>query len=121
MNTDATRHAARRHDLRVAAAIATTVVVLAGCGARPASTATGDTTATGSMTSPSAVAFPACMRAHGVPNWPDPTISAKGGRPVFDLSGAGIDPRSADTPQVLAKEAACRHQAGGAVPNLPTT
>jgi hypothetical protein len=62
-----------------------------------------------------------CLRSHGVPNWPDPTISAKGGRPVFDLSGGGIDPRSADTPQVLAKEAACRHQVGGSVPNLPTT
>jgi hypothetical protein len=62
-----------------------------------------------------------CLRSRGVPNWPDPTISAKGGRPVFDLSGAGIDPRSADTPQVLAKEAACRHEVGGPVPNLPTT
>jgi hypothetical protein len=62
-----------------------------------------------------------CLRGHGVPNWPDPTISAKGGRPVFDLTGAGIDPRSADTSQVLAKEAACRHQVGGSVPNLPTT
>jgi len=64
---------------------------------------------------------PQCLRAHGVPNWPDPTISAKGGRPVFDLTGAGIDPQSADTAQVLAKEAACRHQVGGSVPNLPTT
>jgi len=56
-----------------------------------------------------------------VPNWPDPTIGAKGGRPVFDLSGAGIDPQSAGTPQVLAKEAACRQQVRGPVPNLPTT
>jgi hypothetical protein len=62
-----------------------------------------------------------CLRSHGVPNWPDPTISAKGGRPVFDLTGAGIDPQSADTSQVLAKEAACRHQVGGSVPNLPST
>jgi hypothetical protein len=32
--------------------------------------------------------FARCLRSHGVPNWPDPTISAKGGRPVFDLSAA---------------------------------
>jgi hypothetical protein len=62
-----------------------------------------------------------CLRTHGVPNWPDPTISAKGGRPVFDLTGAGIDPESADTSPFLAKEAACRNQVGGGVPNLPTT
>ncbi|HEX3931939.1 MAG TPA: hypothetical protein VHW64_14640 [Nocardioides sp.] len=185
----------------MAAAIAATVLVLAGCGPGPASTDAGGTSATGSM-SPSAIAFSACMRghgvpsypdpdikgmpgradprqlgvspalfqvaertcrpllptdgslqqqtqrcvlfgecpqalvqqllaierqwaqclrAHGVPNWPDPVISAKGGRPVFDLSGAGMDPRSANTPQALAEEAACRQLVGSSVPNLPTT
>ncbi len=60
-----------------------------------------------------------CIRSQGVPNWPDPTISAKGGRPVFDLSDAGIDPRTADTSQFRAKDDECRHQAGGTVPVLP--
>ena len=33
--------------------------------------------------------FAQCMRSHGVPNWPDPTIGANGG-PVFKVSAAGI-------------------------------
>ena len=65
--------------------------------------------------------FAQCLRAHGVPNWPDPSVSAKGGRPVFDLSDAGIDPRSADTSQFRAKEDDCRRQVGVTVPALPTT
>jgi hypothetical protein len=60
-----------------------------------------------------------CMRSHGVPTWPDPTVGAKG-RPVFDLSGAGIDPQSTDSSQFQSKEAACRSLVGS-VPNLPVT
>jgi hypothetical protein len=33
--------------------------------------------------------FAQCMRSHGVPNWPDPTIGANGG-PIFKVSAAGI-------------------------------
>jgi hypothetical protein len=33
--------------------------------------------------------FAQCMRSHGVPNWPDPTIGP-GGQPVFDLTKVGI-------------------------------
>lgn len=62
-----------------------------------------------------------CMRNHGVPNFPDPSIGAKGGRPVFDLSSAGIDVQSTDSPQFAAKERACRNIPGGPVPNLPFT
>jgi hypothetical protein len=29
--------------------------------------------------------FAACMRAHGVPSWPDPTIDSQG-RPAFDIT-----------------------------------
>jgi hypothetical protein len=65
--------------------------------------------------------FARCLRSHGVSNWPDPTVSAKGGRPVFDLSDAGIDPQSADTPQFRAKEDDCQRQVGITVPALPTT
>jgi hypothetical protein len=62
-----------------------------------------------------------CMRSHGVPNWPDPSISAKGGRPVFDLSGAGIDTQSTDSPQFRSKERECRRLTGGDLPTLPYT
>ena len=62
-----------------------------------------------------------CLRSHGIPNWPDPIISAKGGRPVFDLSGAGIDPQSANSSQFRNTEYECQRLAGGPVPNLPST
>ena len=62
-----------------------------------------------------------CLRSHGIPNWPVPTISAKGGRPVFDLSGAGIHPQSANSSQFLSKEGECRSLVGGSVPILPDT
>jgi hypothetical protein len=62
-----------------------------------------------------------CMRSHGVPNWPDPSISPKGGRPVFDLGGAGIDTQSTDAPQFRSKDRDCRRLTGGSVPSLPFT
>jgi hypothetical protein len=65
--------------------------------------------------------YAGCMRSHGVPSWPDPSISPKGGRPVFDLSGAGIDPRSTDSPQFVSKDRECRRLHGGSVPSLPFT
>ena len=30
-----------------------------------------------------------CMRSHGVPNWPDPTLNSQG-MPVFNVTQAGI-------------------------------
>jgi hypothetical protein len=65
--------------------------------------------------------YAGCMRSHGVPSWPDPSISPKGGRPVFDLSGAGIDPQSTDSPQFVSKDRECRRLHGGSVPSLPFT
>ena len=46
--------------------------------------------------------FAACMRSHGVPNWPDPTLDR--GRAVFDPQAVGIDPNS---PQISAKMHDC--------------
>jgi hypothetical protein len=61
-----------------------------------------------------------CIRSHGLPNWPDPTVGAKG-RPVFDLSSAGIAPQSTDSSQFRATEGECRSLVGGSVPILPFT
>jgi hypothetical protein len=47
-----------------------------------------------------------CLRAHGFPNFPDPTVSGHGASE--NLSGAGIDPNS---PQFQAAETACEKQA----------
>jgi hypothetical protein len=60
--------------------------------------------------------FARCMRAHGVPNWPDPTIDSQG-RPVFavSISKDGFDPYS---PQIWAKGNACSRLMPG-LPGLP--
>jgi len=47
--------------------------------------------------------FARCMRAHGIPNWPDPGTD-RNGQPVFDIPG--IDP---DSPRVSNTADACTH------------
>jgi hypothetical protein len=60
--------------------------------------------------------FAHCMRSHGVPHWPDPTIDSEG-RPVFAISinKEGFDPHS---PQIMAKGDECSHLMPG-VPGAP--
>jgi hypothetical protein len=60
--------------------------------------------------------FAQCMRSHGVPNWPDPTIDSQG-RPVFaiSISKDGFDPYSS---QIWAKGNGCSHLMPG-LPGLP--
>ncbi len=48
--------------------------------------------------------FALCMRSHGVPNWPGPTLDQ--GRVVFDPQAAGIDTNS---PQISVKVHECEH------------
>ena len=52
-----------------------------------------------------------CMRAHGVPNWPDPTISANGG-PYFDLSGSGLTRAYTHSAQIERIAGQCGRQPG---------
>jgi hypothetical protein len=47
--------------------------------------------------------FARCMRAHGIPNWPDPTTD-RNGQPVFGIPG--IDP---DSPRVSNTADECTH------------
>jgi hypothetical protein len=75
------------------------------------STTTSDATSSGS-TAPGAdgsgpLAFARCMRAHGVPNFPDPHT---GRGPIFNT--AGIDPSS---PAFLTAQAKCQKLISGAV------
>jgi hypothetical protein len=52
-----------------------------------------------------ALAFSACMRAHGVPKFPDPQFGS-GGRVTMRIdASSGIDPRS---PQFQAAQKACQ-------------
>jgi hypothetical protein len=48
--------------------------------------------------------FARCMRSHGVPNWPDPTLDR--GRAIFDPQRVGID---ANAPQISTKVHECEH------------
>jgi hypothetical protein len=60
--------------------------------------------------------FARCMRSHGVPNWPDPSVGPQGGGVAFAISVSrdGFDPHS---PQIEAKVNECDHlMPGGGVP-----
>ncbi|HTW18677.1 MAG TPA: hypothetical protein VME70_00515 [Mycobacteriales bacterium] len=61
-------------------------------------------------------AFARCMRSHGVPRWPDPTIDSQG-RPIFaiSISALGFDPYSS---RVWAKGNQCSSLMPG-LPGLP--
>jgi hypothetical protein len=60
--------------------------------------------------------FAQCMRSHGWPHWPDPTIDSQG-RPVFviSISGdlGGIDPHE---PQISSIEDECNRLTGSPEP-----
>lgn len=52
--------------------------------------------------------FSQCMRSHGVPDWPDPTLTSQG-RPVFDLEGIpGLDTHDLP-PQDVTADNECEH------------
>ena len=53
-----------------------------------------------------------CMRSHGVPNFPDPTIDTEG-RPFFNVSAADISHEYTHSPQFAAKDAECERLVGG--------
>ena len=44
-----------------------------------------------------------CIRSHGVPNWPDPTIDSQG-RPYFDVSKAGVSSQSTHSSAFASKD-----------------
>jgi hypothetical protein len=51
--------------------------------------------------------FAQCMRSHGVPNWPDPTMDSLG-RPVFNLTTVGITHSQTHSPPMSTKLAECQ-------------
>jgi len=52
-------------------------------------------------------AFARCVRSHGVPNWPDPTLDSEG-RPVFNLAPAGITHDQARSQPIAGELTACQ-------------
>jgi hypothetical protein len=61
--------------------------------------------------------FTGCMRAHGVPNWPDPTVDSEG-RPGFNL--VRVHGTDWNSPQIQNTIYGCEHvmPAGGGVPAI---
>jgi hypothetical protein len=56
-----------------------------------------------------------CMRSHGVPNWPDPTLDPQG-MPVFDVTRAGIGRQFLHSSLFMTPNAECQHLAAAPVP-----
>jgi hypothetical protein len=51
--------------------------------------------------------FARCMRSHGVPNWPDPSLDSEG-RPAFNLVPVGITHSETHSPPMTAKIQECQ-------------
>jgi hypothetical protein len=98
MNVRVASRPMRRRWLSVLAAAA---LVLAGCGGSPSVTR-GSPGEGGSTGSPSAIAYSVCMRAHGVPDFPDPDSNGtipKGSAQQYGVSDS----------QYQAAHTACTH------------
>jgi hypothetical protein len=82
-------------------AVATAVLALlaAACSGRGGS---GSATASGPSRSASTVGYSACVRSHGVPNFPDPDID--GQLPKVDAQRLGVS-----SSQLRAAQQACQH------------
>jgi hypothetical protein len=62
--------------------------------------------------------FSQCVRSHGVPNWPDPTVDPQG-RPGFNL--VGIRGLNSDSPQVQAVLNECQHLLPAQLGGIPVS
>jgi hypothetical protein len=118
----AVRGGARTRCGGLAAAVLVSVGVLAaGCSsgssgpgvASSASASPSSSAAAAASGAGEALEYAACMRSHGVPDFPDPTV--KNGAVGFDITpGGGVDPSS---PQYQAAIQACSSLRGGGTSN----
>jgi hypothetical protein len=95
----------------LAVALAVTGVLMAGCSAGPRVTsASPSASASGEA---EALKYAGCMRSHGVPNFPDPTV--QNGSVGFSITaGDGVDQNS---PQYQSARQACSSLRGGGTAN----
>jgi hypothetical protein len=98
-----------RRAVAIAAALAGVALLAAACGggSAPATATPAAQGGSNSASTADALPYTQCMRAHGVPNFPDPSPNA-GGKPFTgqSLQQAGVDPSS---PQAQAAGRACAH------------
>jgi hypothetical protein len=67
---------------------------------------------------PGMLKFSKCMRSHGVPNWPDPTVDSQG-HPGFNLIGlSGADPDSSQGQRAVNE---CQHLLPSALGGIPVS
>ena len=59
-----------------------------------------------------------CIRAHGVPGWPDPTLDSQG-RPIFDVGKAGLSYRYTHSQAFAAKDRECERLVSGSSGGVP--
>lgn len=87
-----------------AAAMLASALVVCGCGSSPPQASAGKPRAT--SFGKQFLAFAGCMRAHGLPGFPDPQISTSGREMQVKISPGGLNPNS---PAFAAATRACRH------------
>jgi hypothetical protein len=95
--------------LPVAAAALAAGLLAAGCGGSPSTPSSNKPTG-GSQAGSQAIAYSRCMRSHGVPSFPDPTISRSGGHVGIGMS---IPASVSGSPAFKTAEQACGKLAPG--------
>jgi hypothetical protein len=104
--------------LPVAAAALAAGLLAAGCGGSPSTPSSNKPTGQPQAGS-QAIAYSRCMRSHGVPSFPDPTISRSGGRVGIGLSipaSVGASPAFKTAQQACAMLESGGPGGGGAAP-----
>ena len=94
----------------VLAAVAATITLLAtACGGGSSTSSTSGLMSLSSLTN-QALAYAKCMRAHGIPDFPDPTVQDNAQNKGVGFSmPSGVDPHS---PQYLSAAKLCQKQTG---------
>jgi hypothetical protein len=88
-----------------AVAAASVALVAAGCGSSSPTSSTASTGAGPKNGASSAYKFSACMRDHGVTNFPDPVVHSSDGQTSV---GIQIAPSQASSPQFKTAQKACQ-------------
>lgn len=93
----------------LAAAIAGTALLVAACGsASPTGTVTGSSSPNSGVAS--AYKFSACMRDHGVSNFPDPRVTSKPGEQSVAIA---INPSISGSPHFTSAQKTCQRVVPG--------
>jgi hypothetical protein len=99
----------RRRPALAFLAVAATAMMAAGCGGNSPSSASLSGAAAAKSGADPAFQFSACMRHHGVTNFPDPKVKTSGGSTQVAI---GINPSISGQPAFNTAQKACQHILG---------